>query len=87
VLSDAEARARLLKILDDSRTFADLDQAITAEHAAKTHALFGDAVRFLAERDASGLDGALRERFAQVLSRMVESTEALKLAGILERGA
>ena len=86
MLTDTEARNQLLKILDDSRTFVELDRAIAAERGSNAHDLFGCAARFLADRDPAGLDGALRERFAQVLSRMVESTEALKLAGILEGG-
>jgi hypothetical protein len=86
MVSDAEARARLLKILDDARTFEELSRAVAHEHAAKTHAVFECAARFLAERDPAGLDSALQERFAQVLSRMVESKEALSLAGVLEQG-
>jgi hypothetical protein len=37
-----------------------------------------------ARSDPSGLDAELQERFAQALSRTVESTRALELAGMLE---
>jgi len=85
MLTDAEARTRLLGILDDAKTFEDLGDGITAAYdATNTHALFTAALRFIAERDPSGLDGELQERFAQALSRMVESREALELAGVLE---
>jgi hypothetical protein len=84
-LSDDDARRRLLGILDDSKTFEELTSAITAACGAKdTHRDFGHALRFIEERDPSGLDAVLQERFAQVLSRMVESKEALALAGMLE---
>lgn len=86
MVTDNEARARLLRILDDAHTFEELDEGITAEHRARTHALFGTVLRFIAEGDASDLDAVLQERLAQVLSRFVESTRALELAGILERG-
>jgi hypothetical protein len=84
MLTDAEGRARLMKVLDDARTFDELGASITAEYAAKTHELFARALRFLADGDPSCLDAALKERFAQVLSRFVESRRALELAGILE---
>ena len=84
MLTDREARDRLLKILDDARTFEELGDGITAESGAKAHPLFGCALRFLAEEDPSQLDVDLQERFAQVLSRMVESKRALHLAGVLE---
>jgi hypothetical protein len=80
--TDDEARARLLRILDDAKTFAELGNGITA--VAGAAAVFGCALRFITEGDASGLDGALQERFAQVLSRFVESPRALHLAGLLE---
>ena len=76
---------RLLAILDDSKTFESVSHAIRASHAAtETHGLFGSALRFIEETDPSGLDAELQERFAQALSRMVESTRALELAGVLE---
>jgi hypothetical protein len=85
VLTDQEARARLLKILDDAKTFEDLGKGITAEYAEKeSHPVFGCALRFLAEADPTKLDAGLQERLAQVLSRFVESKEALHLAGVLE---
>lgn len=85
MLTDVEARSRLMRILDDAVSFEQLGAGITAEHAAKeSHAVFGAALRFIAERDPTGLDAELQERFAQALSRMVESREALALAGVLE---
>ena len=80
--TDDEARARLLKIQDDAKTFVELADGIAA--SVEKGAVFGCAVKFIAEGDASGLDGALQERFAQVLSRFVESPRALHLAGALE---
>ena len=84
VLSEAEARARLLKIIDDAKSFEQLAEHVRAEHEAKSGAAFGAAVRFLAESDPSGLEFSVQERFAQALSRMVESEEALRLAAVLE---
>jgi len=49
-------------------------------------ALLEGALRFLEHGDATGLDAELQERFAQVLSRFVESSRALELAGKLEAG-
>ena len=86
MLTDDEARARLLKILDDARTFDDLHAALLATGGAETHVLFGCALRFVANDDPAGLEWAVRERFAQVLSRFVESRRALHLAGLLEAG-
>jgi hypothetical protein len=84
-VTDDEARRDLMASLDDAKTFEQLAAGITAAHGAKdSHPVFGDALRFIAERDAGGIDGGLQERFAQVLSRMVESKEALALAGLLE---
>ncbi len=84
--TDAEARERLLRILDDAKTFEDVAGGITAEHGAPgSHALFGFAERFITEQDPSKLDSGVQERFAQVLSRMVDSKEALHLAAVLER--
>ena len=77
-------RSALLKIHDDAKTFEALHELIQREYAAGTGAVFGAAVRFLAESDPSALDAAVQERFAQSLSRMVESDEALRLAGVLE---
>ena len=82
--SEDDARARLLKIIDDAKTFDELDERIQDEYATKSDAVFGAAVRFLAENDPSGLDAAVQERFAQALSRMVDSEEALRLAAVLE---
>jgi hypothetical protein len=84
-VTDDEARKCLMAILDDAKTFEELATGIRAAHGAKdSHRDFGYALRFITERDAGGLDGALQERFAQVLSRMVESKEALALAAMLE---
>lgn len=83
--TEGEARQRLFDILDGARTFEELSAGITAAHdATESHPDFGHVQRFLIKRDPSGLDPALQERLAQVLSRMVESTEALALAGVLE---
>lgn len=86
MLTDDDARARLLKILDDARTFDELHGALVAARRADSHGLFDSALRFVASDDAAGLDWPVRERFAQVLSRFVESTRALHLAGVLEAG-
>jgi hypothetical protein len=84
-VTDDEARRDLMAILDDARTFEELVAGIRAAQGAKvSHPDFGHALRFVTERDPDGLDDALQERFAQVLSRMVESKEALALAGLLE---
>jgi hypothetical protein len=84
-VTDDEGRRELLAILDDAKTFEELVANVTAAHGAKDgHPVFGEALRFISEGYAGGLDGALQERFAQVLSRMVESKEALALAGLLE---
>ena len=86
-MTDDEARNRLLAVLDKAHTFAELCAAISAEHgAASGRGLFGCALRFLSEGDATVLDAGLQERFARVLSRFVESPRALQLAGVLESG-
>lgn len=83
--SDDDATVRLLKILDDARTFEGLCDGISGAYgAAHSHPLFGTALRFIADGDASNLGPDLQERFAQVLSRFVESKRALELAAILE---
>jgi hypothetical protein len=84
MLSEGDARNRLLKIIDDAKTFEELDERIQDEYATKSDAVFGAAVRFLAESDPSELDDAVQERLAQALSRMVDSEEALRLAAVLE---
>lgn len=81
---DDEARSRLLKVLDDAKTFEELCGGIEAAHSEHAGAVFACALRFVTESDPDGLDAMLQERFAQVLSRMVESTRALHLAGVLE---
>jgi len=84
-VTDDEARIRLLAVLDKAHTFAELGAAISAEHgAASGRGVFGCALRFLSKGDATVLDAGLQERFAQVLSRFVESRIALQLAGMLE---
>jgi hypothetical protein len=84
-VTDDDARQALMAILDDSKTFAELAAAVAAAYVENEgHRVFGDALRFIAERDAGVLDADLQERFAQVLSRMVESKEALALAAVLE---
>jgi len=82
--SEDDARARLLKIIDDAKSFEELDERVQDEYATKSGAVLGAAVRFLAESDPSGLDTVVQERFAQALSRMVDSEEALRLAAVLE---
>ena len=77
-------RSLLLKIIDDAKSFEQLDEHIRAEHEAKRGAVFDEAVRFFAESDPSGLNVTVQERLAQALSRMVESEEALRLAAVLE---
>jgi hypothetical protein len=86
MVTEARARERLLKILDDAHDFGELGAGLAAEHDGNGDALFGAARRFLAEGNAACLDAELKERFAQVLSRFVESRRALELAGILEAG-
>jgi hypothetical protein len=85
MLTDADARSGLLGILDDAKTFEELSDGIHATAATReSHAVFDTALRFITHGDPSGLDAELQERFAQALSRMVESTRALELAGMLE---
>ena len=86
-MTDAEARSRLLKALDDAHTFDELCASVTAAHGAGGHALFEGALRFLEQDDSAGLDDELQERFARALSRFVESRRALHLAGLLEGGS
>lgn len=86
MLSDDEARQLLLKMLDDARSFDALHAALVAAAASEHHRLFGFAVRFVTDDDPAGLEWSVRERFAQVLSRFVESRRALHLAGVLEAG-
>ena len=86
MLTEDEARQRLLKLLDDARTFDALNAALAAARAAEPHALLDCALRFVTDDRPTGLDWAVRERFAQVLSRFVESRRALHLAGVLEAG-
>lgn len=86
--TDDETRRRILKVLDDARTFEELRSGVV--HAVPLHgttsAVLAGALRFVDEGDASALDEKLEERFAQVLSRFVESRRALELAGLLEAG-
>jgi hypothetical protein len=75
-----------LKLLDDAHAFDELTALLTTEFRTNNHALFGRALRFISEGNPRVLDDELQERFAQVLSRFVESRRALELAGILETG-
>jgi len=95
MLTDAEARQRLLEIIDGAHTFEELRDAIvdevaalTAPAAPKTAAIFGAALRFVtdAQPDPGTLEPVVQERFAQALSRMVDSKQALHLAALLEAG-
>jgi hypothetical protein len=88
VATEVEARARVLKVLDDAKTFEDLRHGLLGgeEFGAAATASEDAAFRFIFKGDPSGLDGELEERFAQVLSRFVESREAMHLAGMLEVG-
>jgi hypothetical protein len=86
-VTDEDARARLVEILVEARTFDELAESITGEFAARSHPLFGDALRVLAEGKPNGLDDPLKETFAQALSRFGDSPRALELAGILRAHA
>lgn len=86
MLSDDDARQLLLKILDDARTFDELHAALVAAAGSEPHPVFGFALRFVTDDNPTGLEWAVRERLAQVLSRFVESRRALHLAGVLEAG-
>lgn len=87
--TDDETRRRVLELLDDAHTFDELRRSFEAQISlvAVRPALLDGALRFLEDGDATGLDAELQERFAQVLSRFVESRRALELAGKLEAGA
>jgi hypothetical protein len=86
--SDDDVRTRILKILDDARTFTELRLQLIRELPLGVPAPepLGCALDFLRDGDATLLDAPLQERFAQVLSRFVESRRALELAGMLEAG-
>lgn len=85
---DATVRVRILKLLDDARTFDELRVALVGEVPldGAEPPLLRCVLRFVTSGITSGLDDELKERFAQVLSRFVESTRALELAGRLEAG-
>jgi hypothetical protein len=84
--TEDETRRRLLELLDDAHSFDELRRSFQAQISlvAPRPALLEGALRFAEEGDASGLDAEFQERFAQVLSRFVESKRALELAGKLE---
>lgn len=84
--TDDETRRRLLELLDDARTFDELERSLRGRIGTDPSPLLEGALRFLEAGDPSGLDPELEERFAQVLSRFVESRRALELAGKLEAG-
>ena len=84
MLSEADAHVKLLKLIDAAKSFDELAVFIREGYAARGGATFGAALRFIAESDPSGLDAEVQERFAEALSRMVESPDALRLAGVLE---
>jgi hypothetical protein len=86
--TDDQTRRRILKLLDDARTFEELRLGLVRAvplHGTNSSLLAG-ALRFVDDGDATDLDEVLEERFAQVLSRFVESRRALELAGLLEGG-
>jgi hypothetical protein len=78
----------VLKVLDDAKTFEALQRGLwgIVEFGLRAPDVENAAMRFVFKGDPSNLDDELRERFAQVLSRFVESREALSLAGMLEAG-
>ena len=84
--SDDETRRRLLELLDAAHSFDELERGFRARIGTVPSPLLEGALRFIDAGDASGLDPELEERFAQVLSRFVESRRALELAGKLEAG-
>lgn len=84
--TDDETRRRLLELLDDARTFDELERSFRGRIGTDPSPLLEGALRFVEAGDPSGLDAELEERFAQVLSRFVESRRALELAGKLEAG-
>lgn len=86
-VTDEDARARLIEILLEARTFDEVWGRITAESAAESHPLFRDALRFLAEGKPNSLDDALKESFAQALTRFADTPRAVELAGILRAHA
>jgi hypothetical protein len=83
MISDEDARARLVEILLEAGSYDELAEQITAEYAAKTHPLFGYALRFIAEGKPNGLDDPLKETFAHVLGRFDDHPRAVELAAIL----
>ncbi len=86
-VTDEDARARLVELLLEARTFDDLWASVTAESAVPSHPLFRDALRFLAEGKPNSLDDPLKESFAQALDRFADNPRALELAGILRARA
>ncbi|HTQ07176.1 MAG TPA: hypothetical protein VMI54_25140 [Polyangiaceae bacterium] len=71
-VSEEDARARLVEILIEARTFDELVEKIAGESAAHSHPLFKDALRFLAEGKDGALEESLRVVFSQTLSRLKE---------------
>ncbi|HSU39730.1 MAG TPA: hypothetical protein VLJ38_09180 [Polyangiaceae bacterium] len=86
-VTDDDARARLVEILLEARTFDEIWGRITAESAAESHPLFRDALRLLAEGKPNSLDDPLKESFAQALTRFPDNPRAVELAGILHAHA
>ena len=86
-VTNEDARARLVEILVEARSFDELGESITGEFAAKSHPLFREALRVLAEGKSNGLDDPLKETFARALSRFPDSPRAVELAGILRAHA
>jgi hypothetical protein len=82
-VTEEDARARLVEILVEARSYDELSESITGEFAAKSHPLFGAALRLLAEGKPNGLDDPLQATFAQALERFTDNPRAIELAGLL----
>jgi hypothetical protein len=87
-MHDDDARALILKVLDDAHTFDELRNGLLRlVRAGETQGpSLTAALHFVDDGDPNELDDELEERFAQVLSRFVESRRALDLAAMLEAG-
>jgi hypothetical protein len=86
-VTDEDARARLVEILLESPTFDELGESITGEFAAKSHPLFREALRVLAEGKPNALDDPLKETFAEALARFTNTPRAVELAAMLRAHA
>ncbi len=86
-VTDDDARARLIELLIEGKTLDEIAEGITGEAAAKSHPLFSDALRFLAEGTPNALDESLREVFARELRRFPDDPRAVELVGVLQARA